>query len=82
VGLEVPRQIHVQKVILEKVPWVFKKSLRPNGFQTNSTKHSVLKAKRKYTTKKEKEKKVILEELIAMGRAMVDGDLSKGKQQS
>ncbi len=35
----VPRQIQVQEVILKKVPWVFKKTLKPNGFQINITKH-------------------------------------------
>jgi hypothetical protein len=39
VGLGVPTQIQVQEVILEKAPWVFKKSLRPNVFRTNSTKY-------------------------------------------
>jgi hypothetical protein len=38
VGPGVPMQIQVQEVILEKAPWVFKKSLKPNGFWTNSTK--------------------------------------------
>jgi len=40
------------------------------------------KAKRKYKIKKEKEKKIVLENLTTIGRDMVDEDLSESKEQS
>jgi hypothetical protein len=40
------------------------------------------KAKRLYKTKKEKEKEIVLENLTIIGRDMMEGDLSKGKEQS